>query len=88
MSDLARAIHLVATDPDFRAALVDDPEAALAQQGFVVSAEELNALSSVSDVIAAPSEALLARLVGVTTGPEQLWQFRSRMQGDVGPETA
>ena len=87
MSDLARVIHLVATDPDFRAALADDPEAALAQQGFVVSAEELNALSSVSDVIAAPSEALLARLVGVTTGPEQMWQFRSRSEGYASPGT-
>lgn len=88
MSDLAKVIHLIATDPDFRAALVDDPEAALAQQGYVVSDRELDALSSVSDVIAAPSETLLARLVGVTDGPEQLWQSRSRMQDYVGSETA
>jgi len=87
MSDLARVIHLIATDPDFRAVMVDDPEGALAQHEFAVSAEELSALSSISDVIAAPSETLLARLVGVTSGPEQLWQARSRMQDYVGSET-
>lgn len=88
MSDLAKVIHLIATDPDFRAEMVDDPEGALVQHGFVVSAEELSALSSISDVIAAPSETLLARLVAVTSGPEQLWQARSRMQDYVGSETA
>ena len=45
MKDLQRTIYLLVTDPDFRAKLRDDPEAATKSKGLRLSADELAAIS-------------------------------------------
>lgn len=65
--------HKAATDPDFRAALLADPQAAVTRWDLQVSAEELAVLSEVAHLLALPSQDLLSHLLGSTVDPEQQW---------------
>ncbi len=59
MSSLQQTIHLVATDEDFRVALLADSESALAQQGLTLSAEEIEILSHLRDGLVLPADSLV-----------------------------
>jgi hypothetical protein len=75
MTDLHKITFLVATDPDFRKALLDNPGAALAQQGLEASSEELSALTRVLDLVAQSPEGLFEHFMA---SPEPLpWQLQA-----------
>jgi len=63
MNDLQRTIYLAATDPDFRAKLVDDQKAAIESGGLRLGADELTAISELRHLIALPLEELAASLI-------------------------
>jgi len=75
MDNLSRAIHMAATDPGFRAALVADPEGTLRQWNLDVSAEELAVLSKAADLLALPSDRLLGHLLSAAIDPDQQWPW-------------
>jgi len=65
MNDLQRVIYLAATDPDFRAKLMDDPKAAVASAGLRLGADELAAISELRHLITLPAGALVATVLAV-----------------------
>lgn len=71
MKDLQRVIYLAATDPDFRAKLVDDPKTAIASAGLRLGADELAAISELRYLIALPSGALVTTILAFN--PNWLW---------------
>ena len=73
MDNLSRIIHMATTDPDFRAALLADPEGTLTQWNLDVSAEELATLARVAHLFALPSDRLLGHLLSAAVGPDQQW---------------
>jgi hypothetical protein len=75
MTDLHKITFLVATDPGFRGALLDNPEAALAQRDLEASSEELSALARVLNLVARSPESLLEHFMA---SPEPLpWQVQT-----------
>ena len=87
MSDLHRVVHLVATDPAFRAALSADPERALARQQLQVTADEMTLLSDLDHLLALHSEDLLSQLLISAVGPTKIWQTRSNSRSYAGAAT-
>jgi hypothetical protein len=75
MGNLPEVIHMATTDPGFRAALVADPEGALAKWDLDVSEEELAVLSKAAHLLALPSERLLGHILSAADGPEQQWPW-------------
>jgi len=71
MNDLQRVIYLAATDPDFRAKLMDDPKAAVASAGLRLGADELAAISELRHLITLPAGALVATVLAVN--PNWKW---------------
>jgi hypothetical protein len=63
MTDLQRTVYLVVTDPDFRAKLRDDPEAAAKSKGLRLGADELAAISELRHLIALPASALVTTIL-------------------------
>jgi hypothetical protein len=63
MKDLQRMIYLLVTDPDFRARLRDDPEAATKSKGLRLSADELAAISELRHLMALPAIALATTIL-------------------------
>jgi hypothetical protein len=63
MKDLQRVIYLAATDPDFRAKLRDDPEAAIKSKDLRLSRDELAAISELCHLIALPAGVLVATIL-------------------------
>ncbi|RME43725.1 MAG: hypothetical protein D6791_14790 [Chloroflexi bacterium] len=61
MNSLQQTVHLVATDEAFRAALLADSQAALAEHGLVLSAEEMEILGHLRDGLVLPAESLAER---------------------------
>lgn len=59
MNSLQQTIHLVATDEDFRAALLADSEAALAEQELALSPEEMDILGYLRDGLVLPADSLV-----------------------------
>jgi hypothetical protein len=66
---------MAATDRDFRAALLANPEGTLARWDLAVSAEELAVLTKVTHLLALPSERLLGHVLSEEDGPEQQWPW-------------
>lgn len=58
MNALQQTIHLIATDEDFRVALLADSEAALAEQGLALSPEEMDILGDLRDGLVLPADSL------------------------------
>jgi|Deesub1362B_J571_1020462.scaffolds.fasta_scaffold36774_2 hypothetical protein len=71
MKDLQRVIYLAATDPDFRARLVDDPKVAIKSKGLRLGADELEALSELRHLIALPAGVLVTAIL--TYNPDWWW---------------
>ena len=63
MKDLQRTIYLLVTDPDFRAKLRDDPEAAIKSKELRLSRDELTAISELRHLIALPAIALATTIL-------------------------
>jgi hypothetical protein len=87
MSDLNRVVHLVATNPAFRAALSADPERALAEHRLQVTADEMSLLSDLDHLLELRSEDLLARLLISAIGPEKIWEAQSNSTSYAGAAT-
>jgi hypothetical protein len=77
MSDLPQVIRRLASEPDFRAALLADPQPILTRQGFQVTAEELAALTNVAHLFTLSSQDLLTLFLTLAVGPEKDWFGRS-----------
>ena len=71
MKDLQRVIYLAVTDPDFRAKLRDDPEAATKSKGLRLGADELVAISELRHLIALPASALVTAILA--SNPDLPW---------------
>ena len=71
MKDLQRTVYLVVTDPDFRAKLRDDPEAAAKSKGLRLGADELAAISELRHLIALPASALVTTILAIN--PDFPW---------------
>jgi len=87
MSDLNRVVHLIATDPAFRAALSADPERTLSEHQLQVTADEMSLLSDLDRVLELGSKDLLSRLLISAVGPEKIWVSTANSRSYAGAAT-
>ena len=71
MKDLQRVIYLAVKDPDFRAELRDDPEAAIKSKDLRLDTDELAAISELRHLIALPASALVTTVLAFN--PDWPW---------------